>query len=374
MPTYIYELPGWPCFKWNEGQLSASLGSVRHKQGRLIGRMQSLGFNLRSEATLTSLTSEVIKSSEIEGESLNHLQVRSSIASRLGIDIGALAPADRRVDAVVEMILDATVNFNDPITPDRLFRWHKGLFPDGLSGMSRITVGAWRKDIDGPMLVISGALGRERLHYQAPPADQIDSEMERFLQWYNSETHEDLVIKAALAHLWFVTVHPFDDGNGRIARAITDNALTRSEFGAPRFYSMSSQIRQRRNDYYDILEATQKGELDITAWLMWFLDCLEDAIDGAETALGAILAKARFWEQHSQDPFNSRQRLVMNRILDGFEGKLTSSKYAKLAKCSQDTALRDIEGLIKHGALKKDPPGGRSTSYSIADRRLTPRR
>jgi len=362
---YIYEQANWPKFTWDAAALSVRLGAVHHLQERLLHQMESLGFPLRAEATLQSLTEEVLKSSEIEGEILNKEQVRSSIARRLGMDIGALIPADRNVEGVVEMMLDATQNFMKPLTTKRLFDWHAALFPTGRSGMRKLTVGGWRKDRNGPMQVVSGPIGRERVHYQAPAAPELGAEMRRFLQWFNGYDGTDLILRAGIAHLWFVTIHPFDDGNGRIARAIADMALARSEKIAQRFYSTSTQIRQERKDYYDVLEITQKSGLDITPWLEWFLGCLGRAFHGADSALAGVLGKARFWEKHRQTPLNERQRLVLNRLLNGFEGKLTSSKWATLTKCSQDTAGRDIDDLVKRGILKKDAAGGRSTSYSL---------
>jgi Fic family protein len=330
--------------------------------------MEALGFNLRQEAVLQTLTSAVLKSSEIEGENLDAAQVRSSIARRLGMDIGALKAADRRVEGVVEMMLDATRHYDRPLTDERLFGWHAALFPTGRSGMSKIAVGAWRDDRNGPMQVISGPVGRERVHFEAVPAARLPAEMAAFLDWFNRPPEIDEVLKAALAHLWFVTVHPFEDGNGRIARAIADMALARSENSPQRFYSMSTQIRLERNAYYDILESTQKATLDVTAWMEWFLGCLGRAIDGAQTLLASVLAKARFWERLHGVPLNERQTLVLNRLLDGFEGKLTTSKYATLAKCSQDTAHRDILSLVEQGILVRNPEGGRSTSTTLSDR------
>ena len=366
MTTYIHELKAWPRFIWSGHALTDALAAVRHKQGRLVGRMEVLGFDIRVESTLLTRTEEVVESSAIEGEVLDRGMVRSSIARRFGIDIGALAPADRHVDGVVEMILDATERFDAPLTPQRLFGWHAALFPTGYSGMRKIIVGTWRDDRSGPMQVVSGPAGAERVHFEAPSAARLDAEMTAFLDWYNAAGAIDPVLKAALAHLWFVTVHPFDDGNGRIARAIADQALARSENIRQRFYSMSAQIRQERRDYYAILEATQKGGLDVTPWLAWFIGCLDRALDGAQVLLANVLRKARFWERHAGAGFNDRQRLVINRLLDGFEGKLTASKWAKLAKCSPDTALRDIADLVARGALSKDAAGGRSTSYSLA--------
>ena len=362
---YIHLLPDWPGFRWSESAITAPLAAVRHRQGRLIGRMESLGFERRNEAILATLTDDVIKSSEIEGEALDREQVRSSIARRLGMEIAGTIHSDRNVEGVVEMMLDATQNFPKPLTEGRLFDWHAALFPTSRSGLTRITVGAWRLDTEGPMQIVSGPYGRERVHYEAPAAERLAGEMASFLAWFEDGNECDAVIKAALAHLWYVTIHPFDDGNGRIARAIADLALARSEGSALRFYSMSAEIQQRRKGYYDILEKTQKGDLDVTEWLIWFLDCLDGAITRSETELQHVLEKARFWELYRETPLNDRQRLMLNKLLDGFEGKLTSSKWAIIAKCSQDTALRDIEALIAVGILEKEPAGGRSTSYAL---------
>ncbi|TIS88245.1 Fic family protein [Mesorhizobium sp.] len=366
MATYIHELEGWPKFEWNSQDLADQLAAVRHRQGRLLGRMEALGFELRAEAVLQTLTEDVLKSSEIEGEILDKEQVRSSIARRLGIDIGALALVDRDVEGVVEMMLDATQNYRQPLTDERLFGWHAALFPTGRSGMTKIIVGAWRDEASGPMQVVSGPIGREKVHYEAPAAARLQAEMAAFIDWFNSGASLDPVLKAAVAHLWFVTIHPFEDGNGRIARAIADMMLARSEGSPQRFYSMSAQIRLERKDYYAILERTQKGGLDITAWLQWFLRCLDRAFDGAEEILANVLRKARFWEAKAGQPLNERQRKVVNRLLDGFEGKLTSSKWAALTKTSPDTALRDINDLVARGILVRDEAGGRSTSYSLA--------
>jgi Fic family protein len=367
MPIYIHELEEWPKFHWDESAVAPLLASVSRRQGRLVGRMEALGFDLRKEAVLEILTEDVHKSSEIEGEILDKEQVRSSIARRLGIDVVGLLPSDRNVDGVVEMMLDATQKYREPLDAERLFGWHAALFPTARSGMVKITVGAWRGDEAGPMQVVSGAIGKEKIHYQAPDASLLEDEMAAFLNWFESGEPADLVLKAALAHLWFVTIHPFDDGNGRIARGVADMALARSEGSAQRFYSMSAQIRKERTAYYLILERTQKGELDITEWLMWFLNCLNHAFDGAEETLASILAKAAFWERLKGEVVNERQQRVLNRLLDGFEGKLTSSKWAKLTKTSPDTALRDITDLVERGILRKEPGGGRSTSYSLTD-------
>lgn len=365
MATYIHELKGWPGFTWSQDKIVAKLAAVRHRQGCLLGRMDGLGFALRNEAKLETLTEDVVKSSAIEGETLDENQVRSSLARHLGIDIGALAPSERHVDGIVEIAVDATENFAKPLTKERLFGWHAALFPTGRSGLRKIAVGAWREQQSGPMQVVSGPPDRERVHYQAPDARRLEAEMTAFLNWFNAENDIDPVLKAALAHLWFVTVHPFEDGNGRIARAIADMALARSENSAQRFYSMSAQIKREHNAYYDILETTQKGSLDVTGWFEWFLGCFDRAFDGAEIVLARVLKKARFWKAHAAAQLNARQITVINRLLDGFEGKLTSSKWAALAKCSQDTAGRDIDDLIRRGILVKDAAGGRSTSYSL---------
>ncbi|WP_341023578.1 Fic family protein [Brevundimonas diminuta] len=367
--TYIHELADWPNLIWDHSALAQPLAAVRHRQGRLIGRMEALGFALREEAVLRTLTEDVLKSSEIEGEVLDREQVRSSIARRLGMDVVGLVPADRDVEGVVEMMLDATQNYAQPLTADRLFGWHAALFPTGRSGMTRINVGAWRTPEGDPMQVVSGPIGRERVHYEAPAADRLDAEMTAFLDWFETAT-PDPVLKAGVAHLWFVTNHPFDDGNGRIARAIADLALARAEGTSQRFYSMSAQIRAERKTYYEMLEATQKGDLDVTAWLLWFIACLDRAFDGAETILASVMRKARFWEALADQPLNERQRKVLNRLLDGFEGKLTNAKWAALAKTSSDTALRDISDLMQRGILERDAGGGRSTSYSLASNPL----
>lgn len=364
---YIHELADWPQFRWNHQALAKLLAEVRHRQGLLIGHMGALGFNLRQEAVLQTLTADVLKSSEIEGEKLDAEQVRSSLARRLGIDIGALKPADRNVEGVVEMMLDATRHYHQPLTADRLFAWHAALFPTGRSGMRKIKVGAWRDDSDGPMQAVSGPMGKECVHFGAPAAPRVDKEMNAFLDWFNANHDLDLVMKADLAHLWFVSIHPFDDGNGRIARAISDMALARSENSSQRFYSMSTQIRHERNAYYEILERTQKADMDVTRWMEWFLACLGRAIEGAQTVLRGVLAKAKFWERIRDLTINDRQRLILNKLLDGFEGKLTTTKYAKLTKSSQDTALRDIAHLVEKGVLRRSSEGGRSTSYLLAD-------
>ena len=368
MAIYIHEMKDWPHFKWDHSKLAQKLAAVRNRQGRLTGRMEELGFRLRSEANLEALTEEVTKSSEIEGEILNRDQVRSSIARRLGVDIGALTPSERNVEGVVEMMLDATGKYSAPLTCERLFGWHAALFPTGRSGMTKIVVGAWRGDDTGSMQVVSGPIGRERVHYEAPKAALLSDEMKTFVDWFNASQDIDPVLKAAVAHLWFVTIHPFEDGNGRIARAVADMAFARSENSPQRFYSMSAQIRQERNAYYDTLEATQKADLDITAWLEWFLDCLDRAFDRAETILASVLKKARFWKRYAGETFNERQRAMIDRLFNGFEGKLNSSKWAQLAKCSQDTALRDIDDLVAKGILTKEAAGGRSTSYLLVDR------
>lgn len=362
---YIHQRPGWPHFQWDHDKLMNPLAAVRHKQGKLIGQLSSLGFSLRSEAMLQTLTLDVLKSSEIEGEMLNAEQVRSSIARRLGIETFSLVPVDRDVEGVVEMMLDATQNADKPLTRDRLFDWHAALFPTGRSGLYKITVADWRTADSGPMQVVSGAMGKERVHFQAPDATVIDAEMEIFVNWFNIQTPVDPVIKAAIAHLWFVTIHPFDDGNGRVGRTITDMQLARADGSSQRFYSMSAQIRKERNTYYELLEKTQKGDLDITGWLDWFLGCLDRALSATDDTLTGVLKKAQYWEWFSTKTINERQRLILNKLLDGFDGKLTSSKWAKIAKCSQDTALRDIQQLVEQKILVKEESGGRSTNYAL---------
>ena len=376
---YIHQLNVWPKFIWDYEKILALLGSVRNRQGRLMGRMEAIGFPLRSEALLQTLTLDVLKSSEIEGEILHPDQVRSSIARGLGMNIAGLVSSDRHVDGVVEMMLDATQKFDKPLTKDRLFDWHACLFPTGRSGMRKIVAGAWRDDSRGPMQVVSGPLGRERVHFEAPDAARLDVEMKDFLKWFNCAAAIDLVLKAGIVHLWFVTIHPFEDGNGRIARAITDMQLARADDSAQRFYSMSVQIRKERNAYYAVLEKIQKKTysknadhisvrekgIDITDWLEWFLACLDRALVTTEISLANVFRKARFWELHPSGLINERQRVMINRLFDGFEGKLTSSKWARIAKCSQDTALRDILELVKKGILVKDSAGGRSTSYLL---------
>ncbi|MEJ7643914.1 MAG: Fic family protein [Chryseolinea sp.] len=365
--TYIYKLPQWPSFTWQAEKLSPLLASLRHRQGRLLGRMEGLGFSLQAEATLKTLTLDVLKSSEIEGEMLNPDQVRSSIARRLGMDIAGLIPADRNVEGVVEMMIDATQNYKQIISDERLFDWHAALFPTGRSGMYKITVGAWREGSNGPMQVVSGPLGRERVHFEAPDATLLEAEMSNFIQWFNAEIKIDPILKAGIAHLWFVTIHPFDDGNGRIARAITDMQLARADNTHQRFYSMSAQILKERKSYYDTLESTQKGTLDITNWIEWFLTCLDRALTITEETLSGVLKKARFWEKHVAAPLNDRQRIMLNKLMDGFDGKLNTSKWAKITKTSSDTALRDITDLMDLGILAKDSSGGRSTNYLLSE-------
>lgn len=363
MSAYIHQLPGWPNFRWRQESLIDKLATVRHHQGRLLGRMESLGFKLREEATLRTLTEEVVTTSRIEGEILDADQVRSSLARRLGMEKGAFT-ADRNVEAIVEVILDATRRYDQPLTEERLLGWHAALSPTGWSGLHKIAVGRWRT---APIDVVSGPQGSQRVHFEGPPADRVGREMQAFLQWFNDGNSErDLVMKAGIAHFWFVTIHPFEDGNGRIARAIADMTLARSEKTSQRFYSISAQIRRERNGYYDGLEEAQKGDLDITDQLAWFLDCLDRAFEGAEKTLAGVLHKAAFWEKHASAALNERQQKMLNMLLDGFEGKLTSSKWAKITKSSQATAGRDIDDLETRGILKRDTAGGRSTSYLLA--------
>ena len=365
--SYIHELPEWPQLVWSASALAKPLAAVRHKQGRHLGRMEVLGFDLRSEANLASLTEEVVRSSAIEGERLDSGEVRSSIARHLGLDAAGLPTPSRAVEGVVEMIVDATRRYDQPLTAERLFGWHATLFPTGRSGMRKLTVGAWRGPDAGPMQVVSGPLGKERVHFQAPGAERLDQEMRRFLDWFNGAADLDPVLKAALAHFWFVTIHPFEDGNGRIARAIADLALARADGTPDRFYSMSARIEAERKVYYLQLETAQRGSTDITAWIAWFLGCLERAIDAADGMLAAVLRKARLWQSLNVKPVNERQRLVLNRMLGDWQGFMTSAKYATLAKCSADTAQRDIKDLVERGALVQNGAGGRSTSYRLRD-------
>ena len=363
MKVYIHEQDNWPDFNWDNNQVLLKLGETRNLQGKLLGRMETLGFDLQNEAVLNTLTLDVIKSSEIEGEFLEKEQVRSSIARRLGLNIAGSVHSERNVDGIVEMMLDATQRYLVPLTADRLFDWHAALFPTGRSGMYKITVADWRKE--GPMQVVSGPMGKEKVHYEAPKSERVADEMNIFLNWFENENGLDLVLKAAIAHLWFVTIHPFDDGNGRITRAIIDMLLARSDKSVQRFYSMSAQIRVERKEYYNILEKTQKGNLDITEWILWFLNCLTNAINSTEGILSKVLYKAEFWKLHSTTILNKRQQSMINKLLDGFNGKLTSSKWGKINKCSQDTALRDIQDLIKKDILQKEASGGRSTNYEL---------
>jgi Fic family protein len=365
MATYIHQLPKWPTFTWEEESLHPVLLRLRLQQGKLLGKMESLGFELKSEANLETLTQDVIKSSEIEGEVLDEQQVRSSIARKLGMDVVGLIPSERHVDGVVEMMLDATQNYKAELTKDRLFGWHAALFPTGYSGMSKIEVGTWRKNaLDDPMQVVSGALGKLKIHYEAPAAELIERHMEFFLTWFN-KPGLDKLLKAAIAHFWFVTIHPFEDGNGRIARAIADMQLAKADETTFRFYSMSAQIRKERNEYYFILEQTQKGSLDITIWLQWFLGCLERAYETTETTLQSVLAKAEFWKKNATIILNKRQLMIINKLLDGFEGKLNTTKYAKITKCSRDTALRDVTDLMEKNILTKEQGLGKNTTYVL---------
>jgi len=366
-PIYLHERPDWPEFTWDASAIAHELAAIRHRQGRLLGRMEALGFDLRSEAGLAVLTSDVVKSSAIEGEKLDPNEVRSSLARRLGLDFAGLPRPSRDVEGVVEMLLDATRSSAAPLTQERLFGWHAALFPTGRTGLSRITVGAWRTAESGPMQVVSGPIGHERVHFEAPRAQRLEAEMRRFLRDFESPSATDPVLRAGIAHLWFITIHPFEDGNGRIARAIADLALARADGTKERFYSLSSQLEAERKDYYSELESAQRGDLDITRWLAWFLGCLGRAIDGADGTLAAVLRKGRLWQRLQKRPVNERQQTVINRMLGDFVGVLTSSKYAKLAKCSSDSALRDIQELAARGILVKNDGGGRSTSYRLAE-------
>lgn len=366
---WIHEHRNWPNFTWDDEALTSKLADIRYRQGRLLGRMEGLGFEFKREASLGTLTNDVVKSSAIEDKNLNPEEVRSSIARRLGIDIAGLVPASREVEGIVEMMLDATQRFAKPLIKERLFDWHAALFPTGRSGMHRITVGGWRTLDAGPMQIVSGPIGKEKIHFEAPNADRLEKEMQAFFDWFGNGQDIDPVLKAGIAHLWFVTIHPFEDGNGRIARAIGDMALARADGTPDRFYSLSAQIEAERRNYYDQLEKQQRSTPDITSWLEWLLDCLGRAISNAENTLGNVLFKAKLWDKINQKPVNERQRLIVNRMLENdFIGHMNTSKYAKLAKCSDDTALRDIQDLKKRGIFIQNPSGGRSTSYRLPDR------
>jgi Fic family protein len=364
MAKYIYQHKEWTHFTWNDAVINSLFGEVRNLQGEISGQMKAIGFSAKEEATLTMLTLDIVKSSEIEGEHLNYEQVRSSIARRLGIEVAGLSSIDRNVEGVVDMMLDATQNYLQPLTEERLFAWHSALFPTGYSGMNKIEVARYRT---GEMRVISGAIGKEKIHYEAIPPHLVKTEMDKFLRWFNDSDKTDPVIKAAIAHFWFIIIHPFDDGNGRIARAISDLLLTRSEKSSERFYSMSSQILVERKRYYDVLQKVQYSSGDITEWLEWFLHCLKNVLSKTESTLKTVLRKADFWKMHENTPLNERQRLILNKLLDGFDGKLKSSKWAKIAKCSPDTALRDIKDLMEKGILKREQQGGRSTNYELVE-------
>ncbi len=364
MAKYIYQNKNWTNFTWRDTTINSVFGDVRNLQGKISGQMNLIGFALKEEATLTTLTLDIVKSSEIEGEQLDYEQVRSSIARRLGMDIAGLVPSNRNIEGVVEMILDATQNYEQPLTDERLFGWHSALFPSGRSGMYKIETGRYRS---GEMQVVSGAMGKQKIHYEAVAPELVKIEMDKFLEWFNNEREIDLVLKAAIAHFWFIIIHPFDDGNGRIARAISDLLLARAEGSVDRFYSMSSQILVERKRYYAILQKVQHSNGDITEWLDWFLHCLKNALLETGNTLQQILRKAEFWKIHENTAINQRQRLVLNKLLDGFEGKLKSSKWAKIAKCSPDTALRDIKDLMEKNILQQDLQGGRSTNYELVE-------
>lgn len=364
MVKYIYEYDNWPDFTWNDSEINYTLGKVRHLQGKILGQMEALGFSVKEETTLSNLTMDVLKSSEIEGEWLNYEQVRSSIARRLGLDYAGMAIPDRNVEGVVEMMLDATQRYKQPLNEERLFGWHAALFPTGWSGMHRIDAGAYRKE---RMQIVSGAMGKEKVHYEAPSHERIKGLMDTFLEWVNSKNNLDNVLKSAIAHFWFIIIHPFDDGNGRIARALSDMFLARSEDSSQRFYSLSNQILMERKDYYKMLQKVQHSKGDITEWIDWYLKCLYRALLSAEQLTERVLKKSVFWEKHKETELNSRQRLMLNKLLDGFEGKLKSSKWAKISKCSEDTALRDIKDLIDKSILRKEQAGGRSTNYELVE-------
>ena len=365
--NYIHQQADWPLFHWNWERVSPLLASVRHHQGLLLGKVNSLGFDISQNVTVESLTASVVSSSRIEGEVLDIDQVRSSVSRQLGFGAAGLRIGDRNVDGVVEMMLDATERCSEPLTVERIKNWHRSLFPTGFNNMGPLTVGDWRDDASGPMRVVSGPIGRQTVHFEAPAAELIDAEMEAFVSWFDAPRATDPVVRAAVAHLWFITIHPLDDGNGRIARAITDMMLARSDRSSQRAYSMSEQILSERNAYYRVLEQTQRGTLDITDWIVWFLECLGRAISGSEEKLSAVLSKSRFWQAHQVVQLNARQRNMVNRLFDGFEGNLTTARWARMTRCSHDTALRDIADLIDKGILARNPGAGRRTSYRLSE-------
>lgn len=365
MSKFIHLLKNWPDFTWQDGDVVHPLAQARHKQGRLLGKLENLGFALQTEASLDNIALDVVKSSEIEGEKLPMDQVRSSIARRLGVPMAGLVQTGRNVEGVVEMMLDATQNYQRTLSRSRLWGWHAALFPTGHSGLHKISVGRWRTTEGDPMQVVSGPMGRERVHFEAPVAERLESEMKAFLTWFNQSSNLDSILKAAIAHFWFVTIHPFDDGNGRIARAIADLQLSRSDQTSQRFYSMSAQIQKERRAYYENLEKSQRGTLDITEWLVWFIGCFDRALDASAESLSFVLKKADYWERHRTVSLHERQRAMINKLMEGFDGKLTSAKWAKMTKTSTDTALRDIQNLIDKGLLLREESGGRSTSYRL---------
>ena len=367
LKPYIHQKENWPNFEWEDKSLIDLLSEVRNLQGKIVGKMEALGIHLRNEAVLETLTLDVLKSTEIEGEILDIEQVRSSLAKRLGIEIENSVYSERNVDGIVNMLIDATQNYTNHLTKERLCDWHYSLFPTGRSGMYKIIVGNWRKDTTGPMQVVSGTMGKEKVHFEAPNSELIENEIELFLNWFKSNTKIEPVIKAGIAHLWFITIHPFEDGNGRISRAITDMLLARADGIPQRYYSMSSQIRLERKAYYEILEKTQQGSLNVTGWLVWFLNCLLDALKSSETILNKVLYKHKFWNKYATEIQNERQKGMLNKLLDDITGKLTTSKWAKINKCSQDTALRDIQDLIDKGIMQKEKAGGRSTNYELIE-------
>jgi Fic family protein len=362
---YIWQKAEWPQWSFNSAVFSQLLSQVNLERGRLLGSMQALGFNLAEKASLKVLTCEVVKSSEIEGERLNPEAVRSSIARRLGIEVGGLIPSDKHVDGVVDMVIDATRDCSTALTQERLFGWHAALFSTGHTGMFKIAVASYRDDTAGTMQVVSSSIGREKVHYEAPSATVIQTEMAQFLDWFNSELGLDPVIKAGLAHLWFVTLHPFDDGNGRIGRAICDVALARADGSPQRFYSLSAQMQREREDYYNNLEKAQRSTLDVTAWLTWFLGCLLRAVQSANEELKGVVYLANLSHRLPSGKLNERQKKVLNMMIQGFNGNLTTGKWAKIAQCSTDTALRDIGELVELGVLLKAGESKRATHYAL---------
>lgn len=362
---YTHLHPDWPKYRWDASALAVALADIHQRRGALSIAMATLGLEARQQEVLQVLVQDVTRSSEIEGEHLDQGQVRSSVARRLGMDRAGLPEPSRDVEGVVEMMLDATQKFNEPLTEQRLFAWHASLFPTSRSGMAKIITGAYRDDARGPMQVVSGPIGQERVHFEAPAANRLPVEMAQFVRWFEEEAI-DPIVKAALAHLWFVTIHPFEDGNGRIGRAVMDMALARADGSSQRFYSMTAQLHKERKAHYAQLEQASRKSLDVTPWISWFVKRLSDALTEAEGVVRLVRRKQEFWDRHRDSGLNERQTKIVNMLLDGFTGKLQTAKYAKINKCSTDTAFRDLTDMVAKGILVKAEAGGRSTNYDLA--------